>query len=181
MTTMLERTSSSLLDQIKVELTPEQELALIKIDTYPFDKVVERILKDGSIPEDQVDEAVAEFRKYLTFVALGWDRVGMTSPIIDEVWHAFILHTRDYATFCEEVFGFFVHHNPDSSIEPIDPDSGPRLFDAYEAVFGPVPAIWGTRERASSECSGTTNCQDSPGGCDSGNCNWWGGAEGDDG
>jgi hypothetical protein len=36
----------------------------------------------------------------------------MISPIVDEVWHAFILFTSDYAAFCDEVFGRFVHHAP---------------------------------------------------------------------
>ena len=32
--------------------------------------------------------------------------------IIDMMWHVFILFTQDYADFCEEYFGFFVHHHP---------------------------------------------------------------------
>lgn len=36
--------------------------------------------------------------------------------ILDELWHAFILHTRDYHHFCLEFFGEYVHHD----IEPTD-------------------------------------------------------------
>jgi hypothetical protein len=32
--------------------------------------------------------------------------------IIDEYWHAFVLHTRDYQAFCQKHFGFFIHHSP---------------------------------------------------------------------
>ncbi len=28
------------------------------------------------------------------------------------VWHAHILHTEEYAEFCQNVFGFFLHHHP---------------------------------------------------------------------
>lgn len=31
---------------------------------------------------------------------------------IDEMWHNFILHTKEYARFCDTYFGFLVHHNP---------------------------------------------------------------------
>lgn len=31
---------------------------------------------------------------------------------IDAVWHAHILHTKDYAEFCQEFFGRFLHHVP---------------------------------------------------------------------
>lgn len=27
-------------------------------------------------------------------------------------WHAFILHTREYAAFCEKIAGHFIHHVP---------------------------------------------------------------------
>ena len=34
------------------------------------------------------------------------------SELVDYGWHAFILHTVDYAAFCERVVGRFVHHVP---------------------------------------------------------------------
>ena len=30
--------------------------------------------------------------------------------LIDEIWHDFILMTRDYQAFCEQYFGHFIHH-----------------------------------------------------------------------
>ncbi|HET9679461.1 MAG TPA: hypothetical protein VFP95_02735 [Gammaproteobacteria bacterium] len=32
--------------------------------------------------------------------------------IIDEMWHMFILFTKDYARFCRQYFGHFIHHVP---------------------------------------------------------------------
>ncbi|MCT9010020.1 glycine-rich domain-containing protein [Streptomyces rhizosphaerihabitans] len=34
------------------------------------------------------------------------------SALVDVGWHAFVLHTVDYAIFCEKVVGRFVHHVP---------------------------------------------------------------------
>ncbi len=34
--------------------------------------------------------------------------------IIDEYWHTFVLHTRDYEAFCRTQFGLFIHHSPSS-------------------------------------------------------------------
>jgi len=31
---------------------------------------------------------------------------------IDVVWHSFILHTKDYADFCQHFYGGFLHHDP---------------------------------------------------------------------
>lgn len=33
--------------------------------------------------------------------------------LIDEMWHTFILVTRDYADFCQTYFGEFMHHMPE--------------------------------------------------------------------
>lgn len=32
---------------------------------------------------------------------------------IDEMWHNFILYTKDYQDFCSHYFGQFIHHYPD--------------------------------------------------------------------
>jgi hypothetical protein len=32
---------------------------------------------------------------------------------IDQMWHEFILHTKDYTEFCQHYFGAYVHHQPD--------------------------------------------------------------------
>jgi hypothetical protein len=32
--------------------------------------------------------------------------------ILDEMWHNFVLFTRDYIQFCHDHFGRFVHHLP---------------------------------------------------------------------
>ncbi|CDZ76930.1 hypothetical protein BN59_01209 [Legionella massiliensis] len=34
---------------------------------------------------------------------------------LDELWHGFILHTRDYLAFCQHYFGEYFHHD----VEPI--------------------------------------------------------------
>lgn len=35
--------------------------------------------------------------------------------ILDTLWHAFILHTRVYHTFCMDYFGEYIHHD----VEPV--------------------------------------------------------------
>jgi len=36
------------------------------------------------------------------------------SDEVDLAWHTFILHTRAYTDYCNEVFGGYVHHEPDA-------------------------------------------------------------------
>src|SRR5690242_5537724 len=36
---------------------------------------------------------------------------------LDEMWHTFILFTLDYSRYCEEHFGFYIHHAPTGQAE----------------------------------------------------------------
>ena len=39
--------------------------------------------------------------------------------IIDEMWHTFILHTKQYMSFCYEKFNRFIHHAPTTQKEKV--------------------------------------------------------------
>ena len=32
---------------------------------------------------------------------------------IDDIWHIFLLYTKDYMEFCDKYFGEYIHHLPD--------------------------------------------------------------------
>lgn len=38
--------------------------------------------------------------------------VSMPSQVTDDLWHEFILYTREYQRFCAKAFGKFLHHTP---------------------------------------------------------------------
>lgn len=45
-------------------------------------------------------------------------RLSMPSRVVDDLWHEMLLHTRDYAAFCDAAIGRFVHHEPESAMPP---------------------------------------------------------------
>ena len=53
--------------------------------------------------------------------------IGMPSRVVDDLWHEFILDTREYSAFCEQAFGAFFHHIPAAKMTPgISRDAGMR-------------------------------------------------------
>lgn len=42
---------------------------------------------------------------------------------IDDMWHNFILYTRDYIDFCHRYFGQYIHHEPDIAIDHVPTES----------------------------------------------------------
>lgn len=49
---------------------------------------------------------------FAAYLQGGRRRVAMPSQVADDLWHEFILHTRNYAAFCDRAFGGFLHHTP---------------------------------------------------------------------
>ncbi|MBB5206387.1 hypothetical protein HNQ51_003733 [Inhella inkyongensis] len=63
-------------------------------------------------------ERVADgLRQYFRICARASGRfVAMPSKAVDAAWHAFILDTRAYASFCQRAFGRMLHHTPAESL-----------------------------------------------------------------
>jgi len=85
------------------------------------------------------------------------------SELVDYGWHAFILHTVDYAEFCQRVVGRFVHHVPTDEGEDVPGGAAAardRTVAAIQAAGYTVDAdLW----RSSAECGQChAGCHDSP-------------------
>jgi hypothetical protein len=75
-----------------------------------FDKLQARhpalTLKDCQL----VAQALRQF--FGAYLQGGCRPVAMPSQVVDDLWHEFILHTRNYEHFCRQAFGGFMHHTP---------------------------------------------------------------------
>lgn len=57
-----------------------------------------------------VTRALRQF--FLAHLHSGRQYVSMPSQVADDLWHEFILYTRNYDAFCTRAFGRFMHHTP---------------------------------------------------------------------
>jgi hypothetical protein len=55
---------------------------------------------------------------FLAYLMSGKKDVAMPSQVADDLWHEFILYTREYRTFCDQAFGGFLHHTPAVVLSP---------------------------------------------------------------
>ncbi|WP_269532488.1 hypothetical protein [Chitinimonas sp. BJYL2] len=53
---------------------------------------------------------------FLAYLRGGGQYISMPSQVVDDLWHEFILHTRNYEHFCNKAFGRFLHHTPATSL-----------------------------------------------------------------
>lgn len=103
-------------------------------------------------PEYSQDEAEQLFADLLSWMWLNLQRGKLGKKtllfgpllVLDELWHAFILHTRDYCEFSSRYFGGYFHHD----IEPIGEEhqvTEEELRDYLQDCFTYLDAEWVTR------------------------------------
>lgn len=89
----------------------------------------------------------------------------MPSKTVDEAWHEFMTYTRDYAAFCDEVFGQMLHHVPETTMSKteLDTNHSTGMVVAWSAacaheivaLFGPkAPILFAADERGYTRRSG---------------------------
>lgn len=123
-------------------LGPEKTAILEKLDAWPMRPVAEKLVESGALLVGEVDEYILYYKRFMGFKGITPRvRCGMFSDKVDAVWHQHILFTQDYAEFCQEIFGRFIHHVPCNIMDLSDEamvEYGVWLTD-YEEVYGPWP------------------------------------------
>lgn len=91
-------------------MNPSHALHLIReADLTP---VIERLVRVDKWKRKHALLAVEQYRNYLVLRKKYPTKELPPSKEIDTAWHAHILHTKDYAQFCSQVFGYYLHHHP---------------------------------------------------------------------
>jgi hypothetical protein len=99
-----------------------------------------------------VQEGLVLFTDLLSWIWLNAQRVKLGKKtylfgpllILDEIWHAFILHTRDYVDFSTQYWGCYFHHD----IEPLGFEhvlEEEELTDYLQDCFTYLGAEWVSR------------------------------------
>ncbi|MEJ0087891.1 MAG: hypothetical protein WDO72_19660 [Pseudomonadota bacterium] len=97
-----------------------------RIRAYMFPRgLFEKFLKlrPGLEAKDQQLVARALRQFFLAYLKSGCRRVAMPSQVVDDLWHEFILFTRDYKLFCDLAFGQFLHHTPAVAMGAVKSDN----------------------------------------------------------
>jgi hypothetical protein len=85
------------------------------IRTFPFPKglFAKVIAKYPHLTQRDMELVSHGLRQFfLAYLKSGKQYVSMPSQVADELWHEFILYTRNYQAFTSRAFGTFLHHTP---------------------------------------------------------------------
>ncbi|SDT29790.1 hypothetical protein SAMN05216371_1812 [Streptomyces sp. TLI_053] len=146
------------------------------VDPALFERMATRIARDEgmdlSLAERIVDQALA----FLGACAVNPGAGLSPSSLVDIGWHAFILHTTDYAEFCRSLSGGFLHHvpsdGPGKSAESVGLAATVAVVEA--SGYAVDSELWGMSADCSegsggdgSDTSGSGNCAQCHRGCHS--------------
>ncbi len=110
--------------------------------SYQHQGVIKRFCYDFSCSDSRIQE---DFNDLLAWLWLSvkrhqaGDKTFLFGPLkrLDDLWHVFILHTRDYIDFCHHFFGEYIHHEvepPGEEYQLNEPDLEEFLSDAYDCL-----------------------------------------------
>lgn len=123
---------------------------LEKLAVFEAPFLEEKLLADSVFPSSQAyQDAFNEFKKYVALSRFFGNDLAMASTHIDNIWHQFILFTKEYHAFCELFLGKYLHHSPATSGSPISRQMKENLVKRYTCLFGEMPEIW---NRAQADC-----------------------------
>lgn len=154
------------MQNLQLNVEPMSNGLLDQVMNLDLTKVKTRLVKN-QVKEETAETAVQEFKRFF-FLAGTQNLALVPSRAIDEVWHEFLMFTKDYAESCERLFGKFIHHEP--SIGNLDEDSLQldKVFSMtaklYKNHFGdeyvdiPLRADCCNGDNGCHTCSGQTCC-----------------------
>lgn len=99
----------------KYKFLPDLETVM----DYQNAGVIARLQKQFSMDETTASELFNDTKRFLWLCSL-CDGPIAPAPKIDDGWHTFIIFTEDYAGFCDQFFGNFIHHRPRGPNDPHD-------------------------------------------------------------
>ncbi|MEJ7558136.1 MAG: hypothetical protein WKF66_07475 [Pedobacter sp.] len=92
---------------------------LTAILAYQNEDIIYRFTNMMNVTEDEAQDIFTETKKFLYLSLLPGIFIPDELLILDEMWHNFILFTREYHAFCETNFARFLHHQPATKAEKL--------------------------------------------------------------
>lgn len=105
-------------------------------------RIIDKFLERYRLPRR---EAEVLFRDMLMFLWLGSHKAIHIFPaqvLIDEMWHTFILHTKEYDLFCRRFFGRMIHHTPTPRPKKRGPRSSAETRSALRLRRRTISAVY---------------------------------------
>ena len=130
---------------------------------FQFAPLIHRMVDKHGWREKDAKACFEDLKRFFYLSSVS-ERSIIPSKKIDEMWHNWILFTKDYAMFCQSYFGRFIHHKPRLRSDP-PVGSGCSIKETLQLArqtFGQLSENWSFPNKAINEaasCSCSSWCQ----------------------
>lgn len=137
------------------------------VDTPLFAALVDRTITDFGVDPSLAPRVVDQALAFLAVAGRCTDADGPLRPssAVDAGWHAFLMYSRPYRAFCDQVAGRFIDHVPDddptsSSTRDNTPmhDVASTMQAIAHAGFLVDPDLWPSGGAKCGQCHEDGNC-----------------------
>lgn len=119
-----------------------------EVMSFQHEKLLERFQNDTGASAEHASRCFKALKQFMVVCAVkpGYK---VTSDPIDQMWHTFLLFTKDYREFCEQNLGLFINHEP---FETPYPSAYLETRSFAKAYFGKLDeTLWSVDAKA--DCS----------------------------
>ena len=96
--------------------------------SYKNEMIIYKFLESYKLSFKEANALFTETKRWLWFCAHTTEltrkgekvpapSIGYSLVLMDEMWHTFILFTKEYSEYCHSNFGFYIHHSPTTKKE----------------------------------------------------------------
>lgn len=87
-----------------------------------------------NLKKEEID-FIFDYLKEFLYLSYKYKGLYLSSYIVDEAWHTFILFTKEYHDFCYSIFGEFRHHKPSLSGYELDKKEIEETYFIFKKEF----------------------------------------------
>ena len=117
---------------LNVQTVPAQ------ITNFNLDKIVAyAIKKNPDLVQQNVESLKQEYINYMFLASVSDKTLAVPSKVVDDIWHAHLLHNKSYEEFCA-LLGKMIYHNPtsDETTPEQKAQTMQNLIDSSYQFFG---------------------------------------------
>ena len=87
------------------------------LENYQFIDIVIAKFKEKhkNLTDADIELVIKGLKNYFYISSRSSDIIILPSIVLDDLWHEFILYSKEYNSFCNEAFGRFLHHSPNDT------------------------------------------------------------------
>jgi hypothetical protein len=119
-----------------------------EIMAYKHDKVLGRYIKDFGEEKERATACFEALKQFMIVCAVS-EGIKTSSEPVDDMWHTFLLFTKDYREFCHAYLGRFIDHRPGGGFPS---DTYKKTRECAVELFGKLDEDYWPLEKAAAKC-----------------------------